>query len=177
MPIVDTCWGPREIGEQPYWHIVGPYGYFNNNVRVGKGALPSVSAGIEGHEDLQNAHSPYSMARRDDPKELEFENIRSTAYPDKPSRFKTLYVFDDYSLVERACSSWFVGTKKNIHECRIIVGAKTHKADTSWLNCIELQWQSFAHQYWSGTMTANSFPEVLVHGALYFPGWATLPVE
>lgn len=100
--IVETCWGPRPIDDAPYWHLVGLSWLFYNNARVGKGALLSVSAGIEAEPHIHNAHTPYSLARLNDEKEVLFEEVRRTRYPHCPSRLKTLYVFDDYTLVQRA---------------------------------------------------------------------------
>jgi len=87
------------------------------------------------------------------------------------SRIKTLYVFDEYSLVERSQVEWFQHDPKEIHECRIIKGSNFFRADTIWLNCSQDQWQERASRYWNGEMTDDPFPEVLVHGALYFPNW------
>jgi hypothetical protein len=168
---VETCWGMRQIDDQPYWHLVGTPWLFYNNVRVGKGALLSVSAGIEAEPHIHNAHTPYSIARRDDAKEALFEEIRRTRFPHRPSRLKTLYVFDNYSLVQRALSEWFPKQDKIVYECRILIGAITHKADTVWLNAFPHQWSVNAEKYWEGAMTEAPFPEVLVHGAVYFPEW------
>ncbi len=44
--LVETCWGPRPIEDQPYWHMVGTPWPFYNNVRVGKGALLSANSGV-----------------------------------------------------------------------------------------------------------------------------------
>jgi len=175
MTIVDTCWGPREIDEKPYWHLVPPSGtyadIFKNNVRVGKGALLSVSAGIEAEPHLENAHTPYSLSRRDDKKEKVFEEVRQKSFPMCPSRLKTIYVFDDYALVERALKEWFSKEPKMVYECRIMTGSITHRADTTWLNCSSEQWVNCAYKYWSGEMSNDPFPEVRVHGVLYFPKW------
>lgn len=169
--IVQTCWGPRQIDDAPYWHLVGTPWLFFNNVRVGKGALLSVSAGIEAEPHIHNAHTFYSLTRRDDAKEALFENIRRTRFPHRPSRLKTIYVFDDYSLVQRALAEWFRNEEKIIHECRILLGSVTHRADAAWLNASPDQWAVNAEKYWEGAMTEKPFPEVLVHGALYFPAW------
>lgn len=135
MPtVVDTCWGARPIDDQPYWHLVAAGGFFFNNVRVGKGALLSVSAGIEAAPAIENAHTPYSLSRMRDGGEQVFEEIRKTKYPTRPRRLKSLYVFDDYSLVERALREWFPNERKVPHECRLLLGAVIHKADTAWLN-------------------------------------------
>lgn len=170
---VETCWGARQIEDQPYWHMVGATWLFlfNNNVRAGKGALLSVSAGIEAEPHIHNAQTPYSFARRDDEKEALFEEIRRSRYPQYPSRMKSLYVFDDYALVKRALTEWFPNDNKTIYECRILSGSITHKADAVWLNSLQHEWPVNAEKYWSGQMSDHPFPEVLVHGALYFPDW------
>lgn len=173
--IVETCWGSRAIDDTPYWHLVGASWLFYNNVRVGKGALLSVSAGIEAEPHIRNAHTPYSLARLTDGKEALFEDIRRTRYPHCPSRLKTLYVFDDYSLVQRALNEWFSNQNMTVHECRLLVGSVIHKTDTNWLNTWPDEWPVSAQKYWEGQLSNNPFPEVLVHGALYFPGWESFP--
>lgn len=144
-------------------------------MRIGKGALLSVSAGIEAEPQIHNAQTLYSLARITDTKEALFEEIRRTRYPHRPPRLKSLYVFDDYALVHRALTEWFPTAKKIVYECRILVGAVTHKADTNWLNCLPNQWTVNAQRYWEGEMSDAPFPEVLVHGALYFPSWESFP--
>ena len=74
---------------------------FKNNVRVAKGALLSVSAGIEAEPVIHNAQTPYSLANIKNPKEEIFEEVRQKKYQLHPPRIKSLYVFDDYNLVER----------------------------------------------------------------------------
>jgi hypothetical protein len=169
--VVETCWGLKEIDDKPYWHLVGVSSLFNHNVRVGKGALLSVSAGIAAEPHLENAQTPYSFFQLNDPKEQLFEEIRYAKYPMRPPRLKSLYVFDDYAFVERALREWFRQERKLVHECRLLLGSITHKADTVWLNAFQPQWAQNAERYWAGEMTDNPFPEVLVHGALYFPAW------
>jgi len=177
--IVDTCWGPREVEGKEYWHIVPTQGtnamLFYNNVRVGRGALLSVSAGIEAEPHLENAHTPYSLSRMNDEKESLFEDIRGNKYPMCPPRLKTIYLFDDYVLVEKALNEWFQGEARTVHECRILSSSIIHKADTVWLNCYKNNWEECANKYWSSTMSDSPFPEVRVHGAVYFPGFANFP--
>ncbi len=62
-----------------------------------------------------------------------------------------------------------------MHECRLLVGAVTHKADTTWLNCHEDEWVNCANKYWSGLMSNDAFPEVIAHGAIYFPNYKEFP--
>lgn len=177
--IVDTCWGPKQIDEKPYWHFVPTRGtnamLFYNNVSIGKGALLSVSAGIQAEPHLENAHTPYSLCRIDDRKERVYEKIRTEKYPTCPSRLKSVYLFDDPNLVERALNSWFRQEPKEVHECRLLAGAVTHKADTTWLNCHEDEWVNCANKYWSGLMSNDAFPEMIVHGAIYFPNYKEFP--
>ena len=175
VTIVETCWGDRPIDDKKYWHLV-PVGstsadIFKNNVCVGKGALLSVSAGIESEPAIHSAQTPYSLTNINNPKEKTFEEIRQQKYPMLPSRIKSLYIFDDYNLVERAMNEWFSNESKAIHECRLLVGSISHKADTSWLKCMEHQWEEYANYYWSGAASNSPFHEVLVHGVIYFPDW------
>ncbi|MCH7772650.1 MAG: DUF2441 domain-containing protein [Bacteroidetes bacterium] len=173
--IVETCWGERQIDDKKYWHLVPVSGFsadiFKNNVRVGKGALLSVSAGIEAEPEIHNAQTPYSLANINNPKENTFEEIRQQKYPMLPSRIKNLYVFDDYNLVKRAMNELFSNDTKSIHECRLLTGSVTHKADTTWLNCTQDQWETYANQYWGGVDSNSPFHEILVHGVIYFPDW------
>jgi len=175
MAIVNTYLGLKEISDKEYWHLVSSSGVnadmFKNNVRCGKGCVPSVSAIITNEPHLENAQTPYSLSRREDLKEQLFEEVRQKYFIHLPSRIKTLYVFDEYSLAEKAQAEWFKNEPKEIHECRIINGSKYFRADTTWLNCSQDQWQEFASRYWNGEMSGNPFPEVLVDGVLYFPNW------
>ena len=178
--LVDTCLGPREMDEKPYWHLVpavGAYAMtFYNNVMVGKGALSSVSAWIEADPAIANAQTGYSAHRSNDPKEVIFEQIRQQEYSGLPSRIgKTIYLFDDYSLAQRAQTEWFANAPKIVHECRVIKGTTLHRADSAWLNCPQQDWVSCARNYWGGRLSSVPFPEILVHGAIYFPEYRSFP--
>lgn len=168
---IETPWGPLPFESQPYWHMVGTPRLFYNNVRIGEGAVLSVSLAIETQPHIHDAQTPYSFARRDAEKENVFEEIRHARYPHRPSRLKTLYVFDDYKLVERALIEWFPNEHRAVHECRVWSDSNVHKADSTWLNALPKEWAVNAEKYWGGGMSEKSFPEVLVHGILYFPGW------
>lgn len=150
---------------------------FYNNVRVGKGALLSVSASIQIDPNLEAAQTPYSFARMNDEKERAFEEIRQQYFPTAPPRLKAFYVFDELKLAERAKAGWFLNDPKDAHECNVLTSSVVHRADTIWLNYRQDQWSDYARKYWSGTMSANAFPEVLVHGALYFPRWREFPIK
>lgn len=148
---------------------------FYNNVRVAKGALLSVSAGIRAEPHIENAQTPYSFSRLGDGKEAIFENVRKDKFPTHPSRLKSIYLFDDYSLVERALAEWFSNESKTVHECRVLIGSAIHKADTTWLNSTPIDWEACASKYWAGTMSDTPFPETIIDGAIYFPTHEEFP--
>lgn len=177
--IVDTGLGAREVSEKQFWHLVPAVGpnamMFYNNVSVGKGALPSISATIRSDPNLENAQTPYSFSRLGDSKEAVFEKVRKDNFPTRPSRLKSIYLFDDYSLVERALTEWFSNENKTVHECRVLIGSAIHKADTAWLNCASNAWEECANKYWEGMMSVSPFPEVIVDGTVYFPTYETFP--
>ncbi|MDE3021721.1 MAG: hypothetical protein KGI54_07650 [Pseudomonadota bacterium] len=176
---IDTCWGRRKIHEKPYWHLVSTQPSagltFYQNIRVYKGVMPTISALIKAEPHLENAQTHYSYAKINDEKEKLFEKVRQDKYPALPSRLKTIYLFDDYALVERALKDWFENDPRNVHECRILVGSNTHKADTEWLNCHQNEWEQCSHKYWNGIMSPNAFPEVIVDGVIYFPNYTSFP--
>ena len=169
-----------EIDDTPYWHLVPTKGLFKeifyNNVSVGKGVLFSISAGIEAEPNIKNAHTPYSLNRINDHKERVFEEVRANKYPDRPSRMKAIYLFSSIEMAERAQSQWFNNDPKQILEVRIIKGSIVHYADANWLNCKQEGYHTFAERYWSGEMGDNPFLEVILHGAVYFPGWKCFPI-
>jgi hypothetical protein len=177
--IVDTCWGPRAVIDKPYWHLVPTRGsnamMFYNSVGVGKGALLSVSAAISAEPHIENAHTPYSFSRLSDGKEEVFERIRKSEFQTHPSRMKSIYLFDDYSLVEKALAEWFQNDPKIVHECRVLVGSTNHTADTARLNCLPIDWEACAKRYWGGLMCDHPFPETIVDGAIYFPEYKSFP--
>src|SRR5687768_17423678 len=108
--VVETHSGRRlEIDTHRYWHMVDAPNawFFHNNVRVACGELTSVSAIIAADPRMKGAVTPYSFAKRDDRKEQLFERIRTEKYASHPTRLKSVFVFDDYALVERAQREWF----------------------------------------------------------------------
>ena len=124
ISIVTTFRGPCPIHNRPYWHLASPNGFFHHNVRCGRGELASISCAIAADPNLENAQTPYSMARLSDAKEAVFENVRRAKFPNHPPRLKALFVFDDLALAERALKEWFPKEQRPLHECRI-VGVRT----------------------------------------------------
>lgn len=81
-----------------------------------------MTAMIAGDPALDNAQTPYSMSRLNDGKEAAFEAARVAINPALPPRLKSLYVFADRALAERALAEWFPGETKQILECRVVRG-------------------------------------------------------
>lgn len=178
MTVVETYLGQTEITEKPYWHMPTPNIFgsiFYNNVYVGQGAILAASLVGQAGSIAEHIQTPYSIFNMNDEKERMFEEVRSSKYPNLPPRFKSFYVFDDIELAEQANREWFASEPRSILECRLIVGSTVHKADTKWLNSLSEEWSMMAEKYWSGAMSENSFPEILVQGGLFFPQWQDFP--
>jgi hypothetical protein len=101
--------------------------------------------------------------------------VRVAEYPHVPSRRGTIFLFDDLQFAERARDTWFPGEQRHLLEARIIKGSRVHRADAKWLDSTREHWEENARWYWSGDMTADPRPEVLIDGAVYFPGWRDPP--
>ncbi len=170
-----TTFRPCVVHNRPFWHVVSPHGFFHHNVRCGRGELASVSCAIATDPNLEKAQTPYSIARLSDVKEAVFEYVRQADFPDRPQRLKALFVFDDLALAQRALKEWFPNEHRLLYECRIVCGSSIHKAGALWLNARVAQFEEHAARYWQGVMTESPFPEVIVNGALYFPGWESFP--
>jgi len=82
ISIVTTFRGPCHVYNRPYWHLASPNGFFHHNVRCGRGELASTSCAIAADPNLENAQTPYSMARLSDVKEAVFENVRQANFPE-----------------------------------------------------------------------------------------------
>jgi hypothetical protein len=179
MPsVVATCWGPTPIGDVPYWHLAAPSPFFYKTVKAGMGGLLSLEAAIAAHDpSFCNPGRPRPAIVAPDLRESIFEEVRQALNPKLPSRLKSLHVFDDHALVERALKERSANEQQASHECRLIEGSVIHKADAAWLNADESQWRESAEKYWHGLMTHTPFPEILVLGAVYFPDWQGFPAQ
>ena len=86
ISIVSTFQGPRIVYNRPYWHLVSLSSLFYHNVRCGRGELASIPCAIAADPNLENAQTPYSLARLSDAKEAVFENVRRAKFRDRPQR-------------------------------------------------------------------------------------------
>jgi len=142
-----------------------------NNARVGQGICYSMSVI---NRDAPDAVSLQSLKGRTDAKEIAWEAARASGAPSLPTRNGAFFLFDDEDLAVDRSARWFQGQQRLLVRARIVVGSTVFRGDAEWLHVDEPeQWPDRARRYWSGEMTETPSPEVLVHGALYFPDWQT----
>jgi hypothetical protein len=170
-------WNGRDVKLRPgtFWHLTPKGGLFLNNARVGKGIVYSVAA-IAREPGLSKAVSPYSLVQEGDPKEAIWEDVRTQSYRHLPSRLKAFYCFEDRELADRAAREWFRGEARAPIELRISEEASVHRCDAKLLDALPDQWRANADRYWKGEMTVAPFPETIVDGAVYAPGWEQFPI-
>ena len=161
---------PRE-----YWHLTRRRaGLLLHNVALAEGICCSMSAfaTLPGLEDVV---SPYAFGATGDQKEQVWETIREKVSPHHPSRRNAIFLFDDEGLADRLRQGWFGAEDRIKLEARIVEGSRVHRADAKWLDCVQSDWEIAALMYWTGNMTSEPVPEILVHGAVYFPKWREAP--
>lgn len=164
-----------KLQEEPYWHLAHPTaGFLLNNVALSEGICWSISA-INRMPGLMNAMSPYTWRIMNDRKEQVWERIRTEVNPELPSRKGAIFLFDREDLILDIMSKWFPTEMRHLLDVRVVSGGKMHRGDSKWLDCAEDLWEKNAYQYWSGGLMDNPVPEVLIEGAVYFPGWKRPP--
>ena len=170
-----VCRGAKySLVPHTFYHFTSPNDSLLWNVRLAEGLCPSVSfqalvAGMDGLTTL------YAIANSESPKEELWEHIRISDFPLLPSRLKALFLFESIEVANAARQWWFPNEKRLLLEARILFGARIHIADAKWLDSPESEWESAARNYWSGVLTHEPMPEVIVHGCVYFPSWKEPP--
>ena len=91
------------------------------------------------------------------------------------ARQHALFFFDDEGMAERARLSWFPGEDRLLIEAHLIETPSSTVPISRWLNCQPPQWEVSAGRYWRGEMSDDPLPEIVVDGAVYFPGWKEKP--
>lgn len=163
-----------EFFPKKYWHLADPNSFLLHNAFLSKGLCFSISA-VNQMPNLENAVSPYALRAMTDEKEGVWEHVRTNEFPDLPSRKGAFFFLDDIELANQLKETWFKGQEKHVLEAYIRDDSNLHRADSRWLDCIPENWEENALRYWKGDMNENAIPEVLVHGAVYFPGWDKPP--
>ncbi len=159
-----------EIDDTAYWHVAARNSLVFHNARLGEGIFWGASATAQ-LPGLQNVISPYAAYHADREKEAVFEGVRACEFPGRPSRMKAFFLFDSLTRAEEAQRSWFGQEDRIVVETRIVAGSNRHRADARLLDAHKADWEANARRYWSGEVTADPRPEVIVHGLLYFPEW------
>jgi hypothetical protein len=164
------------VGLRPYWHLIGSGGgILLHNVRNHEGICWSMSV-VRTVPDLQDVFTMYGKFNPSPEKEKVWEEARLTINPALPTRMHSFFLFDDETIANRANDSWFAGQNRLKVEARVTVGARTHRADGRWIEDSDAgRWRFNAEQYWRGEMTSNPLAEIIVEGAIYFPGWKKPP--
>ncbi len=156
---------------QTFYHALDPADeLFCHNVKIANGRIIAVSFLKAGDPNLVGALSPYQAFTRERPKEEVFEHIRAKEFPNCPSRLGAIFLFDDLDLANKANATWWHGKRvilpANVIEARFIGRYDSKHLDTSAHEC-----KDAARKYWSGILTVNPTPEVLVSGIVQLYGW------
>lgn len=171
-----TCRGQTyHLMPEPFWHLSHPTaGFLLHNVPLAEGLCVTISE-VNRLPDLESAISLYGLRAKSDEKEIVWEAVRSTLNPNLPGRRGAMFLFDNLKVARSAMLLWFPREQRDLLEARVVQGSRLHKADAKWLDCDRDRWKECARNYWSGAMTDDPVPEVLVDGAVYFPGWRSPP--
>ena len=102
--------------------------------------------------------------------ELTYETVRKSEFPERPSRWDCIYLFDDVGPSDRFLKEYRQG-KGIILPCTIESG-EPFKADMNLLQGPDIKRQDAgkakmveaARAYWSGTMSDSPWPEILANG-------------
>jgi hypothetical protein len=168
--------GHRTYNLRPesYWHLTSAHvGFVLNNAYLGHGICWSISA-VRRSPEMGGAGTTYGALMNVD-KENAWERVRETVDKNLPTRQHAFFLFDDKAMAGRSCQTWFPGEDRLLLDARIDVNALIHRGDSRWPNCHQSQWNANAMRYWLGEMSADSLPEIVVDGAVYFPGWKDPP--
>ena len=163
-----------ELLSNMFYHLADRDSLLLWNARIGRGVVTSVSVTAT-TAGLEAATTPYHFTRQQNPKEQIWEAIRRSEFPSKPSRLKALFLFDALEATLKAQELWFPKEGRHLLRTRIISGAQTHVGDARWLDSLQKEWEEKARKYWSGEMTDDPMPELILHGAVYFPDWEEPP--
>jgi hypothetical protein len=157
-----SCWHLTHATQSTLRHNVFLYEGLCRSISLDQAALPGIV-------------SWQSLKGMIDEKEKTWERVRLATAPDAPTRNGAIFLFDDQALAQDRVAKWFGGQDRILLEARIVKGSSTLRTDAHWLDADRSHWEASARSYWSGEMSATPSPEILVHGAVYFPGWKNPP--
>jgi len=159
------------IINRDYWHLTHDSGMLPHNVFLSKGFSFSISA-VNLMDNLQGAVTPYGSGALFADKEQAWEAIRKAEFPDLPTRINALFLFESREVAQRATAEWFDKENRVLVRAQLANGSRTFRADARWLDGATTDnAEHRARRYWSGEMTPDPVPEIIVCGLVYFPDW------
>jgi hypothetical protein len=163
-----------DLRRECYWHLTPAQGsHLLHNAHNGQGICWSTSA-IRRAEPDAAAVTFYGAFGNVDRRTLgsAFERPSTKTY--RPGNTPS-FLFDDKAMADRSLETWFPNEKRLLLDARVDTNARTQRADSRWLDCDATQWAENAERYWRGEMSEDPLPEIVVDGAVYFPGWKEKP--
>jgi Protein of unknown function (DUF2971) len=159
------------IINRDYWHLTHGGGMLPHNVLLAKGFSFSISA-VNVMENMEGAVTQYGAGALFADKERAWERIRKAEFPNLPTRINALFLFESKELAQQATAEWFGNDNRLLVRAQLVDGSRTFRADAKWLNGATADnAEDRARRYWSGEMSPDPFPEIIVCGLVYFPDW------
>ncbi len=159
------------IDNKDFWHLTHDGGILSHNVLLYQGYYKSISA-ENPFADPRGFVTIYGAYAQLSEKEKTWERIRKTEFPDRPTRFNALFLFESKELAENAATEWFGDERRLLVRVRLISDSRRFRADATWLDNVSADnAEDRARHYWEGEMTNNPRPEIIVCGWVYFPDW------
>lgn len=153
------------------FHAIDPNdGMFCHNIALSKGQLIAVSLARQAHPEWEGILSPYEAFTREREKETIFERVRASIYPNCPPRLGSIFLFPTREAADKANSDWW-SNQRQILLAKIVQAPRVGTFDAKLLDATSDEWEKSAHRYWSGEMTYNPSPEVLIDGIVQLYGW------
>ena len=161
-----------------HFHVVSDPSFamcFYNNTRLRKGVFFTGGAMKESLPE-GSISSFYSFVRKNDKKEIAWEEIRKKEFPELPSRVgDPIFLFDEKQHIDMALEKWWQNKEVRVYQAEIKKVVQIHKADSNFLDCLPEKYEENARLYWSGAKTEAPLFEVIFQGVLFFPEWEKFP--
>jgi hypothetical protein len=162
------------LRDEAFWHVSAANALIYHNAFIAKGLVHSISFTSE-MAGLKDVVSPYSFRARFDDKEQLWERLRKETAAERPSRIGAFFLVETEDRAREIADRWFVGEQRRIIKTRVIEGSALFRADAHWLDSQTADWERSARRYWGEEQSEAPAPEILVHGAVYFPDWQEPP--
>lgn len=155
----------------PTFHAIDPSdGMFSHNIFLSKGRVVAISLVRANTPGGTGMMSPYEASTSHKDKEEAFERVRASDFPDLPPRLGAIYLFPSIEAANSANELWW-SSKRVVLKAEIVLAQRIALVDSKLLNALPQDWESAARLYWSGEMTAEPAPEILLDGVIQLQGW------